>query len=152
LTGEGVRRYLRHIFAMTLGPPPRYLSDRNAERARAILEERLKQAGGAPGEGNKAQMALEALFEDRAARSALIMRLARGLTYARRRFNQAREYLDGILHSAHKTTTEPWPDEGVCLTCGATVAGATTGTSRLDKRVLIHADGTRCKDGLPVRE
>jgi hypothetical protein len=89
---------------------------------------------------------VRALLEDRKARSALILRLARELHHVRGRLAQASAYLDGLLGRAHEATREPWPQQLPCEHCGAPAesAAAIPQTPTGHQIVTRHPDGTTC--------
>jgi hypothetical protein len=89
---------------------------------------------------------MRALLDDRKARSALILRLARQLHHARRRLRQAAAYLDGLLAKAHEDAREPWPDKTICESCGAPLdrVRTTPRTTSGHRLTNEHPDGTKC--------
>lgn len=92
---------------------------------------------------------VQALVEDRAARSGLLQRQARQLTYTRRRLRQAFAYLDGLLQKAQGQSREAWPDKLPCPKCGAPAvrvrAEQRYGGKTSHAVVYDHPDGVRCE-------
>jgi hypothetical protein len=124
-----------------------WLADEDAARVKEMVRDRREQ--------KDPQLAhwTAKLLDDRAARSAVIQRLARHLHRLRRRFGQAAHYIDGLLASAHAATREPWPQKLLCPHCGAPVDQVRADHRPEDPRhhvtVHCHVDGVRCDSDAP---
>lgn len=119
----------------------RYLSESDAGRIRGML----------PGRADESlRRWTERLLEDRALRSRLILRLARGLFLARRAIRQGRYgHLDELLSLAHTLTRQPWGEHLTCAKCGAPATGsATAGAGK--PNITLHPDGKACEGGQRV--
>ncbi len=94
---------------------------------------------------------VQALLEDRAARSGLLQQQARQIAHARRRLRQAFAYLDGLLQKAQELSRAAWPDKLACPECGAPAvrvrAEQRFGGEKSHALVHDHPDGIRCEAG-----